>query len=598
MADAKQGINLPAQIAGILLAGGTLTALAVFLGRLWTSSYFDYFGLPTSDLTLDAGDYAFRTKEVLLMLLVAVAVAGGITWKAQAIGINARMTSQAWRIVLGVTVAAIALIGWMTVRTWGWIESSWRWLPVGFGVAIGVAFGILLGVLIDVVKGLAKPSTETPAPEGEPRPSSPPRSPALGIVLVSATMIAVLVFVPFLIVGLARARAADDVKTQNLAQAVIEFVDKAPQPISRPDDPKRSTRVYLLLLTPKRIAVAFPYPCTQVTTQQQTSTSVGVCDTLAFDRDQVRSVRVFGKGGGPTNDARDNAELITLDVTGDDLSPRTIYRQGFDFAAARPTTLDCRNQEGVDDAQGVWFRLVAGQAGRVDLLNPDQKSTFYLASPDDPRACRRVDELHGIRLGLREEALLFVTRPTSGEQARGVVELSYAPLAMRANDCRVIAVTERPAQRTVDCNETETLSLNFSVPSPSSVAVAVETSSSDAPDSPTCPADLVAPRVLLSDLELPPGECRAATTEAGRYSILYRAGQPIAGGQWTLAVCAPPGVNTRIHGVTVTSTQLSPEGTNNGASAGQAPGATAAPPATSPPPVTPGDHAPAFACPT
>jgi hypothetical protein len=569
----------------VVISAGSFSALAVFLGRLWTSSYYAYFGLPTSDLTLDAGDYAFRTKEVLVMLLLAVAIAGIVVWKAQPFRAETATLTTPWWLVFGGAVLVAGLFWFAARRSSRIIESNWKSLAIVLGIVIGAGIGISIAIVRQRLLG----DKQNLGTEAQPDPSqatndtrsgahAPPLpSPQLvGVAIV--TILAAVWFVPESIVQLARASAADDVRNQNLAHVIVEFADKAPQSIRRADNDALSERAYLVLLTPERIAIAFTYPCRQIQTQA-TSSDADACDILTFKRDKVRSVRVFGKGGRPSNDTPERADSVTLDTIADDLTPRTILRQPFDFSETRTTTRDCRGAP-IEGKHGVWFRLHPVQAGRIELINSDKHSEFYLATSDDPRACHRLDASNGIRVSTNQDVLLFVSRPISSELARGIIELRYAPLTLQADDCHIEADSSRPTQRTVDCADKHGLSFTFSTTTRSTITTTVDIADAQHPTCPSTNTDT--PLVFLAGVELAPSECTPPASNSGGYSITYQGAQPLDAGSWSLAVCPTPRAGAKVTGATIRPTRA-----ERPASEGVAPGAATTPVPTIGPTLTP-----------
>ncbi|NIV40270.1 MAG: hypothetical protein GWN58_65975, partial [Anaerolineae bacterium] len=58
-------------VAGVVGSLGLASVLIVIIGRLWTTNYFDHFGLPSSGMEFSIHDFAFRSLEALITLVLA-----------------------------------------------------------------------------------------------------------------------------------------------------------------------------------------------------------------------------------------------------------------------------------------------------------------------------------------------------------------------------------------------------------------------------------------------------------------------------------------------------------------------------------------------
>ena len=363
-----------------LVSAGGFAALVIALGRLWTNAYYETFGLPTSDLQLTTEDYAFRSREALVMVTAAVIVALGVWWldRRDAPATQSDANSADKRTALYIAAAvATPLAVFVILQLWAAaatpptavaaaadaIQGNWRLVGILVGVLVGLAAGELAIALAD--RGGSRVSH---------------------LVALFGLTVLVIAFVPFAVVQLAHASAMHGVQTRALSHAVIEFKEEAPAAIRRSDDPTRSVRVYVVLLTPERLAVAFPHPCRQITGREAREITFGeeglrldaapdasdVCDTVVFDRDQVRSVRVLGRGGRPSNDEPDQADEVVLaaEPVNGEVRRRLVFREAFDFASARPLKGTCGDAEvgrRGSRVQGIWIRLVPHEAGVVSI---------------------------------------------------------------------------------------------------------------------------------------------------------------------------------------------------------------------------------------
>lgn len=192
----------------LALSASGFAALVVVMGRLWTTSYDDIFGLPTSDLQLTTEDYAFRAKEVLVMITVAAVIAIGVWWHyhrrdAASDGGGADGAARRWeaRLMLPVALAGFGLL-----------------LSVLLGVRSGMLTGALsptqitmaLGFLIGAIGGCLVLTLQ------------------LGgrwqrLVAFVALVAVVALVLPVAVVQLARESARFTMDNRELAHAVIEY---------------------------------------------------------------------------------------------------------------------------------------------------------------------------------------------------------------------------------------------------------------------------------------------------------------------------------------------------------------------------------------
>jgi hypothetical protein len=549
------------RIVSLIASGSAVAAFTVLLGRLWTSSYFDYFGLPVSDLSLDVQDYAFRTKEILLMLILASMVLAGIVWGSDAIGIDRRWTPYTvlWAVLFALVVGFFIAFVVLVKTQSGWLEDSWRVFTIGIGLALGIA----AGVPIACARKFACP---------------------WGWISAAAIITLLVLLVPFAIVGLARASAAEDVRTQNLSHVVLQFAQQAPAPIRRLDDPTRSNRVYLVLSTPDRLAVAFPYPCTQLGTargvKQQVGTSpsahTNLCDVLAFDRQLVTNIEIVGKGGRPSNDDAAKADPVTLDTDPIEAdSSRIVFEQPFDFAEAL-TSSPCP-QSGLQDIHGVWFRLDARQAGRVAIgstgeptgAQPNADLAFALVSADDKRVCTGLQPPgQQVRVNADTAIMLFVGMKNVGhEYTRRTITLQFSPLSVDTTDCREVPVSSptattgssspSPALPTskMSCEEDTTggIGMRLRVPSGARLTVSVDVDNAGFAPTPAnqCPADLTPPKVFVAGVPLKvTPRCQSSPREDGVTTVVFDGfTQGASDGAVEVAACPPAIAKARIVGL-------------------------------------------------
>jgi hypothetical protein len=307
-------------------SAGVFSALTIILGRLWTQSYYSVFGLPTSDLEFSVMDYAFQTKEVLLMLALAALISIALTlpegvrgflvsdlldvripfrrWAEDALAILkdrlgrpllsflgavgggtrpiwrwlrflspavVPVTRQGWRVLWWVLTAA----AWLTQEVWGLLAD-----PLGL-VGKGLLLVGLAGLLSLTLVAMGKPQSldwtwQSVGLLGLWGGVSLGltigvlavlvwQQDGFGPALPAVGIIALLtVFLPWSIGELAEFQALRDIRKPSLPQAIIEFRGDAPAAIRRSDDSSRSELVYVVLATKNRLAIAYPFGCRQV----------------------------------------------------------------------------------------------------------------------------------------------------------------------------------------------------------------------------------------------------------------------------------------------------------------------------------------------
>lgn len=490
-------------ISAVALSAGGFAVLGVTLGRLWTSSYYDTFGLPTSDLQLTTEDYAYRAKEALAMITIAVIVASGF-WLLFRLGEASRQPPDAHpggRRLLLTAVAGVEAVLLLAVAGVAGVAGLWQRIeglhPTVLTTALGFLVGVIGGFLAHAITTSGRRWHRLVA----------------FLVLVAVTV----GFLPVAVVQLAHRSATFTMQSRDLTHAVIEFNDVAPAAIRRSDDPTRSVRVYIVLLTPERLAVALPYPCSRVTTTEAREIPLNpldfdtlrpasnVCDTVVFDRDQVKSIRVLGKGGRPSNDEPDQADEVALaaEPVDGEVRTRTVYQQAFDFKEARPLRVTCEDRHVSGEerrVQGVWVRLAPRDPGWVSIEGGPE-SLFQL-TVGEPDTCRDFAP-ERFRVSPGRDHLVYL----------------YAPRGDSDLDVKTVTIRYTPVATTVELAEASRL------------RVAVEIVSR------TDPCDRPAPTIAAPGVAPEPSDCgydRSARTATYNF-------EPVATtppGSWRVTVCS------------------------------------------------------------
>lgn len=442
-------------------SAGVFSTLTIILGRLWTQSYYSVFGLPTSDLEFSVMDYAFCTKEVLIMLALAVLISIALTLPegvrdylipgSQDPGTPVRSWNL-WglffeplvpvgRVLLLVGLGGLLSLTLVSVSKPEWLD--WAWQSVAtFGMWGGVSLGLTIGVLAVLVWKQDVMEAALPA-----------------VVIIGL----VTSFVPWSTGELAEFQALRDIRKPSLPQATIEFREEAPAEIRRSDDSTRSEAVRVVLLTNNRLVVSHPFGCRQVgeppkpaegltdgTPQSET------CDIFTIDRKDVRTLRIFASNAQrPFNDERTNPDVVELPA-----GAPTLYDQNLDLTAARED--DCETED-PDDAipkdkkyRGVWLRLDALQSGR--LLFEHRPEGVYLSPPDTQSCMELRPDDAGVRLSAGDQLMLLATAPEADRISRRLA-FTFLPLEFSGTDIDV-REKERPAGTPVPFRVEETSSIS------------------------------------------------------------------------------------------------------------------------------------------
>jgi hypothetical protein len=408
------------KVGSLVGFGGAFTAIVILLGRLWTKSYYGVFGLPTEDIDLGVWDYAFRTKDILVMLILG-AVIGGAVALTDGVALRGAEGTGLTRLGKGLVVAGLALLGFVFYLAQykpAWADFVWG--PHGLiGFLGGVGLGLVFGVLVHLMRGGVL---------------------LWGAIAGGGALALLTVFLPWLTIELATFRAFRDIRGGFLPQVIVEFQNPAPSAIRRTDDPRRSDVVYLVLATTDRLFVAHPFGCDSVGIQHQIvvaspDVQSDICDIFAFDRDEVESIRMFGKGTRrPFNDEPSNPDVVTLAEDAE-----TNFDRNIELTAARADRCGINDDETDRNlAHGVWFELDAAQSGRVVFYS--LSDPFYVTSMPLESGIR-CDHITGHadkawELDVGRKLFVLVSSP-AGDRVEKHLKFSFTPLDFRFSDAAI-----------------------------------------------------------------------------------------------------------------------------------------------------------------
>lgn len=318
-------------LAGVLSSLGIATFLVVIIGRLWTTAYFEHFGVPSSSLEFSVYDYAFRSLEALISLALG------------AIGLSAAWLNRDWLRQRGMKSATfeLALAGlllfwvlWVLPRL-----DKGCYAPTGvLGLSAGLPLAAMIWFAVDVSEG---PGQET----GWGR-----RTRALlgvwpisrlvantvyarvaamrltwrivGVVLLLAVGFG---YLPTVSEKLAIMEAKADLATGELPAAVLEADSPLPRAIASDAKDAESHVVRILLTQSQNTYVLHSTQCTTIG-QLDVPTRVeregefmppegpDVCKVLAIPTARLKSIEYLKvRGKAPANESRAHALQVGLD---------------------------------------------------------------------------------------------------------------------------------------------------------------------------------------------------------------------------------------------------------------------------------------------
>ncbi len=258
-------------LVGIASALGLVPILIVIVGRLWTTTYFDHIGLPSSGLEFDVYDYAFRSLEVLISLVLGVigfsaawlyrdwlgkrgfwmaftelvAIGLGVAWAffgVEEFLSEGKRTSTGW---LGVSSGLpLAAMAWFAVDVWQGPGDFRHW---------GRWFTVALEPLMWLLSRIGWRATQRD----------------VGLVLwrivaIGAILGISFVYLPRVSEKLARVEAAADVATGKFAAAILEADGDLPPEIASSADSTKSNEVRVILTQNRNTYVLHSRTCTTV----------------------------------------------------------------------------------------------------------------------------------------------------------------------------------------------------------------------------------------------------------------------------------------------------------------------------------------------
>lgn len=306
-------------LAGIASALGLVPILIVIIGRLWTTTYFDHVGLPSSGLEFSIYDYAFRSREVLISLVLGV------------IGFSAAWLYRDWLGKRGLRLALLELLVVVALLVWAFVgvevlSQKLRTSTGVLGLSSGLPLAAMLWFTADIWQGPGDKKRWSPRAKkllsalvkrirllvGQ---QTSPQAVALVIwrIFAIALFLAIsFAYLPRISERLARVEAAADVVTGKFAAAVLEADSELPVDIASAANPTRSRSVRVILSQSQNTYLLHSTECTVIGDLDPPSAEVNprateltdVCTVFAIPTARLKSIKYFRIGGkAPANES-------------------------------------------------------------------------------------------------------------------------------------------------------------------------------------------------------------------------------------------------------------------------------------------------------
>ena len=377
-------------LTGIISSLGLVTLLIVIIGRLWTTAYFDYFGLETSDLEFSVYDFAFRSLEGLISIVLGV------------VGFSAAWMSRSWlekrgviwalgELAVLVSLLVLLLVFFVDVREWGILPDGFITATGVLGITSGLVLVAMVWFIVDLWEGpdVAKATVPvvgesasagqseaegaSPATRGGSNVPSDRRwwwfltAPItwriFAIVVGSATF---FLYLPFISQELAEAEVKADLASGKFPIAVLESDTALPSGIASNGAPLRSVAVRVILTQSRNTFVLHSTQCTAIGElevergdgEQILTTRSDFCKVFAIPTSRLVSIEyVQVSGSPPSNDNRFLAEEVGLAEP----FSATVSTKG----ASDDDDIGCGNTTDSGFKRTVWYRFAPSTDGTL-----------------------------------------------------------------------------------------------------------------------------------------------------------------------------------------------------------------------------------------
>lgn len=356
--------------AGVFASMGLASILIVIIGRLWTTTYFDHFGLPSSGMEFSIYDFAFRSLEALISLALG-AMGFIVAW------FN-REQLKRWGFVSAIIEFILILVLVMCVLFFlPMLPDSLLGTTGVLGLSSGLVLAAMLWFSVDVLEGPGGGFKNWPQWAQNPVKS------LLGLLRVEAENASAVVkrvwlvvaaglvvaifflYLPWVSERLAEMQAAADVATGEFAAAILESEDPLPDAIASSADPTRSNPVRLILTRSQNTYVLHSTDCTTIG-ELDVPIRVGdilppeapdVCKVFTIPTSRLKSIEYFQVSGkAPSNESLLHPREVSL---GDEPFKESFSSQG----AADEEELKCG--EGPPFFNSIWFGFTPATNGAV-----------------------------------------------------------------------------------------------------------------------------------------------------------------------------------------------------------------------------------------
>lgn len=361
--------------AGVIGSLGLASVLIVIIGRLWTRTYFDHFGLPSSGMEFSLHDFAFRSLEALIMLVLG-AIAFSAAWLM-------RDRLRRWGFLTA--AAELILVGFFLAGVWFLVPVLPDSLLATTGV-LGLSSGLALAAMVwfgvDVWAGpgggvdnwpdRVKNRLEKRLGADALKKLKEPVEHAWRVLAVAIFLAIGFAYLPAISERLASTKAIADVATGRFAAAILESSeDPLPDAIASSDDPTKSNPVRVILTQSQNTYVLHSTDCTTIG-ELDVGTSVEgflpveapeVCKVFTIPTARLKSIEYFQVSGkAPPNESMLRPIPVAL---GD-----TPFEESFSSGGASDEEeLNCglptEGKEGTDFFNSVWFEFTPATDGAV-----------------------------------------------------------------------------------------------------------------------------------------------------------------------------------------------------------------------------------------
>lgn len=291
---------------------GLGSIVIVIVGRLWTSAYFEHFGLSAADLEFSVEDFAFRSLEVLISLGLA-GLGLILAWRAKSI--LPRLGLWVSLLEIAVVAGAVFFMFWLLELGVSW--APWLASPGILGIISGTVLIVMVFLAADIWFG---PGENQEAGRDEEHPET--LKDVIGWLkanwqrpLAAIMMMAIIfVYLPLVTRELAQLQAEIDLEEGRLPAAILESnMDPLPDAIASSTDPTRSNPVRVILTQSQNTYVLHSTECTTIGELEATTIRVGgflppeapdVCRVFTIPTRRLKSIEYLQvRGRAPANES-------------------------------------------------------------------------------------------------------------------------------------------------------------------------------------------------------------------------------------------------------------------------------------------------------